>query len=251
MLLSLALLFGVLVQTDPYAGERKAYDETYSTGRETFNAAPNAFLVRTISGRKPGRALDVAMGQGRNALWLAAQGWAVTGFDISPVGIAEARREADRRKLRLDAVIAPFQEFDWGREKWDLILFSYYFPEDALSKAWTALKPGGLVVIETFHLDTARIRPIGRGLRDNELVRILQDYRVLHYEDVDDRQDWGLSYGATNRLVRALAQKPVPLAPGCTWEGRRYAESDLMCWGPSQWTCNAEGWRLSGRCAPQ
>ena len=65
--------------------ERKSYDKIYSTERETFSAEPNAFLVRMISGRKPGRALDVAMGQGRNSIWLASQGWSVMGFDVSPV----------------------------------------------------------------------------------------------------------------------------------------------------------------------
>src|SRR5262249_31981690 len=80
---------------DPYESDRKAYDEIYSKGSDVFSAGPNAFMVRTISGRKPGRALDVAMGQGRNALWLASQGWAVTGFDIS---LSESKSRGRRPK---------------------------------------------------------------------------------------------------------------------------------------------------------
>jgi SAM-dependent methyltransferase len=233
---------------DPLAGERKAYDETYSSKPDIFSTAPNAFMVRMITGRKPGRALDVAMGQGRNALWLASRGWTVTGFDISPVGIDQARKEAASRGLQVEAIVSPYEEFDWGREKWDLIVFSYFFPQAALPKVWDSLKPGGLILIEGFHIDTARVRPLGGGYRNNELFQVLKDYRILVYEDVEDRQEWGLPYGDTNRLVRVLAQKPVPLPPGCTWERKSYKEGESMCWGITKWTCGREGWEHAGRC---
>jgi SAM-dependent methyltransferase len=236
---------------DTHDGERKAYDEIYSKSGEMFSAAPNAFMVRTIAGRKSGRALDVGMGQGRNALWLAAQGWTVTGFDISPVGVEAARTEAGKRGLHIEAIVAPYEEFDWGKEKWDLIVFSYFFPQAALPRVWDALRPGGLVLVEGFHIDTARIRPLGGGYHDNELLQLMKNYRTLIYEDVEDRQEWGLPYGATNRLVRVLAQKIVPLPPGCSWEGKKYEQGNLMCWGVTQWTCSVEVWQSAGRCPPQ
>ena len=233
---------------DAHESERKAYDEIYSKPSDKFRTEPNAFLMRAITGRKPGRALDVAMGQGRNGLWLASQGWTVTGFDISPVGIEEARKAADKRGLRLETFVTPYEDFDWGKEKWDLTVFSYFFPQAALPKVWDALKPGGLILVEGFHIDTARVRPVGGGYRNNELFQVLRDYRMLVYEDVQDRQEWGLPYGA-NRLVRVLAQKAVPLPPGCSWEGRNYLQSEFMCWGVTRWTCGAEGWEHAGRCA--
>lgn len=228
--------------------ERKAYDEIYSAKRDTFSSEPNAFMVRMMTGRKTGRALDVAMGQGRNALWLASRGWTVTGFDISPVAIEQARSEAAKRGLVIEASVTPYEEFDWGREKWDLIVFSYFFPQAALPKVWESLKPGGLIVVEGFHIDTARVRPLGGGYHDNELFSVLRDYRILIYEDTQDRQDWGLPYGATNRLVRTLAQKSAPLPPGCSWEGRSYGQGQFMCWGVLRWACGPEGWKHAGRC---
>ena len=213
-----------------------------------FSNAPNAFMVRMIAGRKPGRALDVAMGQGRNALWLASRGWNVTGFDISPVAIDEARKQAAERKLRIETMVAPYEQFDWGIEKWDLIVFSYFFPQAALPRVWDSLKPGGLILIEGFHIDTAKVRPVGGGYHDNELFKVMKDYRMLVYEDVQDRQEWGLAYGATNRLVRVLAQKSLPLPPGCTWEDKSYKAGESMCWGVSKWACGAEGWEHAGRC---
>lgn len=235
---------------DPHEGERKAYNEIYSSKLAIFNSSPNAFMVRTITGRKPGRALDVAMGQGRNALWLAKQGWMVTGFDISAVAINQARKEASKEGLRIEAIVAPYQEFDWGKEKWDLILFSYFLPQAALPEVWEALKPGGLILVEGFHIDTARVRPLGGGYHNNELFQVLKDYRMLVYEDVQDRQDWGLPYDATNRLVRVLAQKPVTLPPGCSWEGQTYKGGESMCWGVTRWACGVEGWERAGRCTP-
>src|SRR5436305_13046253 len=84
---------------DGHANDRRAYVEIYSNGRDVFSAVPNSFMVRRISGRKPGSALDAGMGQARNALWLASQGWTVTGFHISPRGIEVARKEAEKRGL--------------------------------------------------------------------------------------------------------------------------------------------------------
>ena len=233
---------------DAHESERRAYDEIYLKSSDIFSTEPNAFMVRTIAGRKPGRALDVAMGQGRNALWLASRGWAVTGFDISPVGIEAARKEADKLGLSIETLVTPYEDFEWGREKWDLIVFSYFFPKAALSKVWEALRPGGLILVEGFHIDTARVRPVGGGYHNNELFQVLKDYRMLVYEDVQDRQEWGLPFGATNRLVRVLAQKGVLMPAGCSWGGRNYEEGGFMCWGISRWTCGVEGWESAGRC---
>jgi SAM-dependent methyltransferase len=229
--------------------ERMAYDEIYAKSPDLFSALPNAFMVRVITGRRPGRALDVAMGQGRNALWLASQGWTVAGFDISPVGIELARNEAAKRGLQIETHVAAFEHFDWGKEKWDLILFSYFFPQAALPKVWEALRPGGLILVEGFHIDTARVRPVAGGYHNNELFEILKGYRMLVYEDVQDRQEWGLPFGATNRLVRALAQKSVSLPAGCSWEGKKYEPHEFMCWGVSRWSCELEGWDPAGKCA--
>ncbi len=249
-----AFLCGAAQETlrapDPNEGTRKYYDGVYAGKEEVFSRAPNAFMVRTITGRKPGRALDVAMGQGRNALWLARHGWTVTGFDISPVAIEKARTVAAKQGLRIEAAVSPYEVFDWGREKWDLVVFSYFFPQSVLPKVWDSLKPGGLILVEGFHIDTARVRPVGGGYHDNELFQVLKDYRMLVYEDAQDRQEWGLPYGDTNRLVRVLAQKPVALPPGCSWERKSYQERESMCWGVSRWTCGPEGWEHAGRCGP-
>src|SRR5687767_2540931 len=68
------------IQSIEAYGEAELYDGVYATA-PTFNIEPNKLLADAVKGRKPGKALDVAMGQGRNSVYLASQGWSVTGFD--------------------------------------------------------------------------------------------------------------------------------------------------------------------------
>ncbi len=85
---------------------------------EVFTRKPSAFLVEMAGKRKPGRALDVGMGQGRNALWLAQQGWDVTGFDLSDEGVRQAQVEAKRLGLKISASVASIADFDFDENRW-------------------------------------------------------------------------------------------------------------------------------------
>jgi len=171
-----------------------------------FNTEPNAFLVRTVSGMTPGRALDVGMGQGRNAIWLARQGWNVTGFDPANDAVALADDLAERAGVEITTVVARSDEFDWGTEQWDLILLSYVSARPWIETITRALRPGGHVVLEAFHDDATATASIGRGVvyESNELLELFSGFRVLRYEDVTDVADFG---PGTTRVVRLLAQK--------------------------------------------
>ena len=72
--------------------DRHDWDARYAGEQLVWSAEPNRFLVAEVDGLTPGRALDVACGEGRNAIWLAEQGWTVTGVDFSPVALDKARR---------------------------------------------------------------------------------------------------------------------------------------------------------------
>jgi hypothetical protein len=149
--------------------------------------------------------------------------------------------------------VTPYQSFDWGKEKWDLIVFCYFFPQEVLPQVWESLRPGGLVLVEGFHMDTGRMRPIGGGYTDKQMFRVLEKFRILVYEDIDERQDWGREYGKTNRLVRVLAQRPTSHPTGCIWQEKEYREGETMCYGrASRWTCTAEeGWQFTGKSSVQ
>jgi 2-polyprenyl-3-methyl-5-hydroxy-6-metoxy-1,4-benzoquinol methylase len=73
------------------------WDQRYDTAEFVWATEPNRFLPPEVEGLTPGRALDVACGEGRNAVWLATQGWDATGIDFSAVGLAKARQLAAER----------------------------------------------------------------------------------------------------------------------------------------------------------
>ena len=172
-----------------------------------FNTRPNAFLVEMTRGLSPGRALDVGMGQGRNALYLAQQGWAVTGFDPADRAVAAAQEEARRLNVRLTALVLRDDQFDFGKDQWDLVVLSYVDLRGLVPRLFEALKPGGLVVVEAFHRDATKTASIGDGVvfDTNELLKLFERFRVVRYEDTDGTGDFGMR---STRLVRLSAQKP-------------------------------------------
>lgn len=181
--------------------EGELYNRIYAAA-PTFDTQPNRLLAEAIRGVTPGRALDVGMGQGRNALHLAQNGWDVTGFDVAEVGLQKARERAAAAGLAIQAVHASDEEFDFGRERWDLIAVIYALEKRSVHRVRDALRPGGLVVIEAGHTDTS---DSVMEYRSNELLEIFKSFRILRYEETQGRYDWGPE---EIRLVRLVAQKP-------------------------------------------
>lgn len=173
-----------------------------------FNTKPNAFLVDMVRDVKPGTALDVGMGQGRNALYLAQEGWTVTGFDPADRAVAAAQQEATRLGLKLTALVQRDDQFEFKKDTWDLVVLSYVSLRDLTDRVYDTLKPGGLVVVEAFHRDALKSGPIGGGVvfDTNELLRLFTRFRVIRYEDTDAVADFGLGHV---RVVRLCAQKPA------------------------------------------
>jgi SAM-dependent methyltransferase len=185
-------------------GERQSWDTTYhaSVG---FNLKPNQLLVDTVKGRKPGTALDIAMGQGRNAVFLASQGWKVTGVDISDEGIRIAKDNAAKQKLKLDTVDEDIAKYDLGENKWDLVTLIYAGNDTALlERIKPALKKGGLLVVEYFAKDATAGTGIS-GFETGALAHTFAGWKITKDEVTEDIADWGLR---KLKLQRFVAEKP-------------------------------------------
>jgi 2-polyprenyl-3-methyl-5-hydroxy-6-metoxy-1,4-benzoquinol methylase len=91
------------------------------------------------------------MGQGRNAIFLAQQGWDVTGLDLSELGVAEAKERARKLDVRIDARVQDVYRFDFGESQWDLICLLYFIIRASQSGLYQRLaaarKPGGRVIV--------------------------------------------------------------------------------------------------------
>ena len=216
---------------------------------EVFSRKPNAFLVDVVRQRRPGAALDAGMGQGRNSIYLAQQGWQVTGFDPADEGVRQARAEAERLGLKIRAEVEGFDTFEFGEERWDLIVLAYVDAKAMAPRVARALRPGGVVVVEDRHVDTRRVWPAGT-FADNELLALFPGLRVVRYEDAWARPDWSAKQ-VDERLVRLAAEKPRARAGGCVWAGRAVPEGAVECWGKVTLRCGREGWQFSrAACAP-
>jgi len=186
---------------------RIVFNNIYSNA-PGFNTKPNALLVSAVTGRKPGRALDVGMGQGRNAVFLAVEGWDVTGFDISDVGLAVATKNAERVGAKINTVLQSREQFDFGAAQWDLIVITYEtIPLETptyVRRLRDSLRSGGLIVIETTASDSGQ--PLNRSVDvdPGQLLRAFDGFRILHLEDTVAMPDWGTE---KTRLARLVAEK--------------------------------------------
>lgn len=131
------------------------WDQRYATSDLIWSGEPNVFVREVLGDREPGRILDLACGEGRNAIWLAERGWQATGIDFSGVGIDKAAALADQRGvgvewIRADATDPGLDERIAGRFDTVLLCYLHLTPAPmraALRRALTAAAPGGRVLI--------------------------------------------------------------------------------------------------------
>lgn len=171
------------------------FNKIYGSPNSPFRQEPSQFMARIAADLKPGAALDVAMGQGRNALYLAGKGWNVTGYDLSQCGLDLARASARAAGLKLDTIRASHDAFDYGISRWDLIVETFAFSnlDDAgyRKRIIDSLKPGGILLIEGF----------GGGSEKNHYIEMFKDLRVVYFEDRDDIADWGMQKSRITRIA--------------------------------------------------
>src|SRR5512134_1831553 len=112
-----------LTASDP---SRDRWNRRWS-GEERIHAstAPSRFLVAEVAGLRPGRALDLACGAGRNAIWLAEQGWRVTAVDFSDVALSLARRRARERRVEVEWIEADVVDWTPASRAFDLVCVFY------------------------------------------------------------------------------------------------------------------------------
>ncbi len=169
--------------------DREYWDERYRTEELIWKAAPNRFLVEELDALVPGRALDVACGEGRNAVWLASKGWRVTGADFSRAGLAKAQRLATDRGVEVTWVEADVVEWRPATASFDLVVVMYlHLPAEqrrrALAHAAAALAPGGVLLVVGH--DTSNLVKGTGGPQDPEVLftpeEIVEDISGLQIE---------------------------------------------------------------------
>ena len=190
------------------------WDERYDRDMYIYGKEPAAFLKQKISGLKKGKALVLAMGEGRNAIYLAQNGFDVTGVDISEVAIEKCNKLAKERNTTVNAVVADLTDYDMGEAQFDLITNFYYYDPSIFPQVIEALKPGGMFIFEQFSIDHLKYRETSRFgpsnpdylVKPNELLEHFKSLRILYYEDAVVELDEGMHKG-TAAIIRLIAEK--------------------------------------------
>ena len=196
-------LFAFNCTTVAYAKskDKDRWNKKYDKETYIFGEKPIPFLVDNIHILRKGKALDVAMGEGRNGVYLATQGFDVTGLDISEKGLGKAHALAAKNNVTIQTKVVDLEKAKLEPNTYDLILCTYYMDRGIYKKFYDALKPGGMVLIETYNIDYLKYRKFNAkwALETNELLDIFKGMRVLRYQDYDDARE---AYSSI------IAQKP-------------------------------------------
>ena len=136
--------------------DAEGWDARYAASEMLWGVEPNRWVVAEAADLTPGEALDVACGEGRNAVWLATQGWAVTGVDFSPVALDRARKLAAQAGPEIQARLGWVQSDAHDSSRWDgpfdLVVMAYlHLPpherREAVLNAVSVLAPGGTLLV--------------------------------------------------------------------------------------------------------
>jgi len=167
----------------------KDWDERYREGRGMPDE-PSALLVQNQALLPMrGRALDLAMGSGRNALYLASLGFQVTGVDASSVAVALCREKAASLGLVVEAIVGDLEDYRLPKDEYDLILDFHYLQRSLAGPIVRALRQGGVLFFETFTIDQLQFdygpKDPAFLLRPGELRELFAGLEtVLYFEGV-------------------------------------------------------------------
>src|ERR1700675_4631386 len=158
----------------------RGWDQRYRIEQDS-EAAPTPLLIETANALIPGKALDLACGTGRNALWLAEHGWSVTAVDGAPAAIEIIRQRASAKGLPIDARIADLERGEYRIEPsfWDLIAISYYLQRDLFEPAKQGVAPRG-VLLAIVHIAEPGEAPTYKRLEAGRLESYFQGWEILH-----------------------------------------------------------------------
>ena len=168
--------------------DQKRWDKRFGRKEFALGKGPNPFLKKHISLLSKGNALDIATGEGRNAVFLAQNGFGVDAVDISQEGLKKTRKLAREKGVKVNTLLVDLDHYQIEKDRYDLIANFYFLKRRLIQRIRKGLRKGGRVVFETYILEH---RTLGTGgpkqakyfLKPNELLRLFKDFRILFYRE--------------------------------------------------------------------
>ena len=194
------------------------WDERYSNQTYAYGIKPNDFLVEMANSLPKGKVLCLAEGEGRNAVWLAQQGFEVTAVDASIVGLNKAEKLAELKKVSITTIQSDLKDFDMGINQWDAIvsIFCHLPPklrQSVHQNCVKGLKPGGVILIEAYTPSQLKYKtggpPNAEMMMDSRVLK--EELKGLEFmylqEKVREIHEGEFHYGE-GAVVQAVARKP-------------------------------------------
>jgi rhodanese-related sulfurtransferase len=195
-------------------GGLEAWPGPLNAGLETaphheHGLAPSSFLVKNFDLLPKGLALDLCMGQGRNAIYLATRGFDVDGVEVEPQAVARARCAARKLGVPIRALVGNVEDGTYivPIETYDVIVVFNYLHRPVFKDVKDGVVPGGVVVYQTFsvepdHADQSADRT--DLLQPGELREVFKDWDVLRYRELSGKS----REGAKRAIAGIIARKP-------------------------------------------
>lgn len=184
--------------------DRSRWDSFFSTNDYVYGKEPAPFLKANINLLPVGRALDLAMAEGRNAVFLAKKGFKVDGVDISEVALRKARRLAREQNVSIQTINADLKTYQIKPSTYDVVINIQFLERRLFPQIKKGLKSGGVVVIENYTEDQLK-NPSGKAmnreylLRKGELKETFKEFSILFDRETNDGKD---------AVARFVARKP-------------------------------------------
>lgn len=180
-------LSGMKVSQD----SKTQWDQRYSRPTFIFGKSPAQFLAENYQYIPfEGTVLDMGMGEGRNAVFLAQKGYKVTGVDLSSVAVKKSYLLAQEFGVKIKGVVASLKDYAIAPGTYDAIICFYWVDRGMVEKIKTWLKPGGILIYEAHTFKERERDPAKRAdpntenyLKEQELLKLFPGMRVLKYEE--------------------------------------------------------------------
>lgn len=193
------------------------WNERYQREEYVYGMSPNIFLQASLLAIPKGKVLSLAEGEGRNAVFLAQQGYDVTAVDASIVGIEKAKRLADKKRVTVNFIHADLAQFDIGQNCWNAII-SIFCPlppsirQTLHQKVSRGLKQGGVFVLEAYRPEQLTFGSGGGNDVDvmqtaSSLTAELPELAFSHLCELEREVIEGIFHTGTGAVVQAIAIK--------------------------------------------
>lgn len=196
------------------------WNSRFSADSYLFGEEPNVYLREQFHLLEPGSSLSVADGEGRNSVWLAQQGHRVDAFDFSPPAVEKARRLALSRGVEVGLSCCDWAGFAWREAAYDNVVGIFFQFVDAddraalFQKMADAVRPGGVLLIQGYHVDQLRFNTGGPGVLENLYTEALMrsafaDFEVLDLRVYEATIAEGTAHCGQSALLGFVGRKPA------------------------------------------